>query len=229
VLTCSVVVPVKDDGGALVRCLAALAAQRLPATEVVVVDNGSSDASAAIAAAHGARVVREGRRGIAAAASAGYDAASGDLILRLDADSRPHPDWTRRVVDRFAGDAALDALSGPGEFTAVPRPLRRALTGWYWRAYFSRIGREVGGPPLFGSNLAMRRGAWLRVADLVHRDDLEVHDDLDLTVHLREAGCRMVVDPALVVPVSARPLVHPFGLLGRVRKADHTIALHPAT
>ncbi|RIX31044.1 glycosyltransferase [Amnibacterium setariae] len=226
--TCSVVVPVKDDGDPLERCLVALDAQRLRPDEVIVVDNGSSDASVAVAEAHGARVVREAQPGIAAAASAGYDAARSDLILRLDADSRPPADWTQRVVDRFVADPALDALSGPGEFMVVPRPLRRALTGWYWYAYFERIGRKVGGPPLFGSNLAMRRAAWERVADRVHREDQGIHDDLDLTVHLREAGCRLEVDPALLVPVSARPLLHPVGLIGRARKAEHTIALHPA-
>jgi cellulose synthase/poly-beta-1,6-N-acetylglucosamine synthase-like glycosyltransferase len=225
--TCSVVVPVKDDGDPLERCLVALDAQVLRPDEVIVVDNGSSDASVAVAEAHGARLVREAQPGIAAAASAGYDAARCDLILRLDSDSRPHAGWTRRVVDRFAEDDGLDALSGPGEFTVVPRLLRRSLTGWYWRAYFNRIGDLVGGPPLFGSNLAMRRSAWQRVSPGVHRDDQGIHDDLDLTLHLREAGCRMEVDPSLVVPVSARPLIHPVGLIGRARKAAHTIELHP--
>lgn len=225
-LSCSVVVPVRDDDRALQRCLQALDRQSTPADEVIVVDNASSDGSVDVAGRHGATVVHEPRVGIAAAASRGYDAAGGDLILRLDADSVPPPDWIRRVVDRFAGDAGLDALSGPGEFTAVPVALRQRLTGWYWRLYFDALGRRVGGVPLFGSNLAMRASAWDRVSSAVHRDDGDVHDDLDLSIHLVRAGSRLDFDAALTMPVSVRPLLHPFGMVHRAQRAAHTLALH---
>lgn len=224
--TCSVVIPVRDDADALRRCLAAVAAQQDPPDEVVVVDNGSGDGSAALAERAGVRLVREQRIGIAAAASAGYDAARGDLILRLDADSRPPADWVGRIRNRFAEEPTLDALTGPGSFDAVPEPLRGPLTGWYWRVYFHRVATRVGSTPLFGSNLAMRGAAWREVTASVHREDPEVHDDLDLTVHLVAAGRRIAFDPDLVVPVSARPLVHPAGLIHRARMASHTLSLH---
>ena len=53
----SVVIPVKDDAVALRHCLRALADQTVPALEVVVVDNGCTDDSVAVALEHGARVV----------------------------------------------------------------------------------------------------------------------------------------------------------------------------
>lgn len=225
-LSCSVVVPVRNDDRALQRCLQALDRQSTPADEVVVVDNASSDDSGTVAARHGAALVHEYRVGIAAAAARGYDAAGGDLILRLDADSVPPPDWIRRVVDRFTRDPDLDGLSGPGEFTVVPVALRRRLTGWYWRLYFDALGRRVGTTPLFGSNLAMRSSAWSRVRSAVHRDDGDVHDDLDLSIHLVQAGSRLAFDPDLTMPVSARPLLHPFGMAHRAQRAAHTLALH---
>ncbi|MGT2426083.1 glycosyltransferase [Amnibacterium kyonggiense] len=226
--TCSVVIPVRDDAVALRRCLAAITVQQDAPDEVVVVDNASGDGSAALAERWGARVVREQRIGIAAAAAAGYDAAAGELILRLDADSRPPADWVGRIRRRFAADPALDALTGPGAFTAVPAAVRGPLTDWYWRTYFDRIGRRVGATPLFGSNLALRAEAWRAVAGAVHRADPEIHDDLDMTVHLVAAGRCIAFDPQLVVPVSARPLLHPFGLIRRARRAAHTLALHRA-
>src|SRR3954452_8207081 len=90
--TVSVVIPVKDDAVALERCLRLLGQQTVAPLEVVVVDNGSRDASAAGARRHGARVVTEPTPGIPAAASTGYDAARGDLIARCDADSVPDTD-----------------------------------------------------------------------------------------------------------------------------------------
>jgi glycosyltransferase involved in cell wall biosynthesis len=225
-VSCSIVIPVLDDAVALERCLRALARQTRHPMEVVVVDNGSADDSAAVAERYGATLLREDQAGIAAAAAHGYDAATGDLILRLDADSAPARDWVARIVDAFEADPDLDALTGPGEFTGVPTALRRPLTDWYWRVYFDRLGRQVGTRPLFGSNLAMRASAWRAVSRAVHRTDLMVHDDLDLSIHLARAGRRLQVDPRLRVSVSARPLLHPFGMLRRARRAAHTLALH---
>jgi glycosyltransferase involved in cell wall biosynthesis len=227
--SCSVVIPVRNDASALERCLAALERQHVRPIEVVVVDNGSSDDSTAVALRHGATLLHERRVGIAAAAAHGYDAATGDLVLRLDADSVPPEDWTAAVARRFAEEPGLDALSGPGVFTAVPRLLRPVLTDWYWKFYFERLRARVGAAPLFGSNLAMRAAAWRAVRSAVHRDDAMVHDDLDLSIHLVEAGRRLALEPTLRMPVSARPLLHPFGMLLRARRAAHTFALHSGT
>ena len=224
--TCSVVIPVRDDARSLERCLSALDRQTLRPTEVIVVDNGSSDDSGAVALRHGATLLHEQQVGIPAAAAHGYDAATCDLVLRLDADSIPPADWTSRVTAAFAADQDVDALTGPGAFTAVPRPIRRLLTGWYWHVYFEGFRSRVGAVPLFGSNLAMRRSAWQQVSASVHRDDAMVHDDLDLSIHLVQVGRRLAFDPDLLVSVSARPLLHPFGMAKRARRAAHTLELH---
>jgi cellulose synthase/poly-beta-1,6-N-acetylglucosamine synthase-like glycosyltransferase len=224
--SCSVVIPVRNDARVLDRCLTALEHQTVGPLEVIVVDNGSDDDSVAVALRHGATVLHERRIGIAAAAAHGYDAARGELVLRLDADSVPPADWTARIARRFAADPDIDALTGPGVFTAVPRPLRPVLTDWYWRVYFERLGSRVGAKPLFGSNLAMRATAWRAVSAAVHREDVMVHDDLDLSIHLVQAERRLGLDPQLRVSVSARPLLHPFGMLQRARRAAHTFALH---
>jgi glycosyltransferase involved in cell wall biosynthesis len=222
----SVVIPVKNDAVPLAACLRTLEAQRRQADEVIVVDNGSEDGSPEVAAAWGARLLSEPRPGIAAAAATGYDAATGDLIGRLDSDTQLGPGWVARALRDFAALPDLDGVTGPAVFTGVPPGTGALLANWYLAIYFRGLGRRLGQPPLFGSNMAMRREAWAEVSDAVHRDEPAIHDDLDVSIHLVLAGRRLAVDRALVVKASGRPLAHPFGMLERARKAEHTLRLH---
>ncbi|MDP4334552.1 glycosyltransferase family 2 protein [Curtobacterium sp. A7_M15] len=221
--TVTVVVPVLDDADQLRRCLEAVARQtRLP-DEVVVVDNGSSDDSAAVASQAGARVLHEPVRAIAAAASRGYDAATSTLIARLDSDSCPGPDWLERALRHFDDDRVV-AVTGPGEFRGLGRLERAFWHVAYMRAYFALMTAALWRPPLFGSNLVIRRRAWEAVRSRVHRYDAEVHDDVDLSVQLDPAW-PVVLDRSLVMSVSGDPVRDLPGLLVRTRKALRTLAL----
>jgi glycosyltransferase involved in cell wall biosynthesis len=201
----SVVIPVRDDAVQLERCLELLARQSVPPLEVVVVDNGSTDRSVEVATRHGARVVPEPVRGIPAAAATGYDAARGEVIARCDADSRPPEDWVERIVRNLARDPALDAVTGRGRFYGLPRWLAPLVSRAYLGAYYLLVHAALGHTAVWGSNMALRRGAWEQVRDLVHRWDAEVHDDLDLSFALGPR-CRVRYDRRLVVGVSARSL-----------------------
>lgn len=218
----SVVIPVLDDAPELAGCLAALGAQRRLPDEIVVVDNGCGDDSAGVARRAGARVVDEPVRGIPAAAATGYDSATGDVIARLDADSRPGPDWLGRIEAAFAEDPILAAVSGPGEFIGLTGWRARAATLLYMDAYFFSVGAAMAHPVLFGSNLAMRREAWERVRDGVNRTDPELHDDIDLSFQFGAAD-RLLVDRTFTVGISARPFDDPAGMRRRFSRAFRTI------
>lgn len=217
------VIPCRNDAPFLEECLRALAAQTRPADAVVVVDNASADHSASLARAHGARVVSEPAVGVWPAAARGYDEVRGfDVIARLDADSRPHPDWLARVVRAFA-DPALGVLTGGAEFYGSNRLIRHVGARWYIGGGTYWVRRWLGIPLVFGSNFAMRSAVWERVRERVDRANPGIHDDLDLTIRLRAAdGVRY--DPTLVMPVSSRPFAHPAALWRRVWRVVPTFA-----
>ncbi|MEN2741241.1 glycosyltransferase family A protein [Microbacterium sp. X-17] len=221
----TVVIPCRDDASFLEECLAALNRQTRPAHRVIVVDNDSSDDSADVARRHGASVVEEPLVGIWPAASRGYDEALGasDIIARLDADSRPHPDWIARIVAAFTADPGLSVLTGGAEFYGAS-PLTCYL-GRHWYIGGGRVWIKLwlGVPLVFGSNFAMRADVWERVRTRVHRGNSRIHDDLDLTIHLRETDV-VRWDHDLRMPVSARPLRTPRGLLRRVWRVVPTFA-----
>jgi glycosyltransferase involved in cell wall biosynthesis len=224
----TVVIPCRNDAEFLTPCLEALAAQTRPADRVIVVDNASTDASAEVARRFGADVIDEALVGVWPAASRGYDEAMDDadgcdLIARLDADSRPHPDWIARLADAFAADPNLGVLTGGAEFYGAS-PLTNYLgEHWYIGGGHYWVKKWLGIPLVFGSNFAMRTSVWRRVRDRVDRTNALIHDDLDLTIRLRQAdGVRL--DPELRMPVSARPLVTQRGLWRRVWRVVPTFA-----
>lgn len=220
----SVVVPVRDDAVHLRRCLDALVAQTLPATEVIVVDNGSSDDSVLVARAAGAVVLSEPVRGIARASARGYDRARGSVLVRLDADSVPPPGWIAEAVRLLAAPSVV-AVTGPGRPRDGGAVLRRVWDAVYMRPYFTLMWAALGRPPLFGSAMAMHRTTWLAVRGRAHRDDPEVHDDIDLSMQL-DPGWRVLLDPALAVDVSARPLSGLGSAVLRTRRALHTFRVN---
>jgi len=216
----TVVIPVRDGAEVLRRCLSALGAQTLLPEEVIVVDDGSRDDSAAVAAAWGARVVSIDAASIPAASAAGYDEARSAIIARLDADSVPPPDWLASVAGGFRRNPELAALTGPGVFSRGP--LRGMQSALYLGAYRLLAGLALGHPPLFGSNLALRREEWQRVRGEVHRDDPMVHDDFDLAFHVGagirwDRALRVAIDPPSLAPESVRV---------RIRRGFRTVFIH---
>jgi glycosyltransferase involved in cell wall biosynthesis len=105
----SVVIPVFDGERLLAEAIESVLAQSLPAAEVVVVDDGSTDGSAKVAESFGppVRVLRRPHRGVAAARNAGVEESAGELIAVQDADDLMKP----RRLERQA--AALGQASSP--------------------------------------------------------------------------------------------------------------------
>jgi len=227
VTTVSVVIPVLDDAAALRRCLVSLAAQSRPADEIVVVDNGCSDDSAQVARACGARVVVEPVRGSPMAAATGYDAATGDVIARCDADSRLPPDWVEHVVRVFERNPHLDAVTGPGWFHDLPWGTRHLAGVFYFTGLFAGFGSAIAAIPLWGSNMALRATAWRTVADRVHRHAAGIHDDLDLSCVLGPRG-RVRLMPGVVVAVDGRMFASPRAAHQRLSWAMATLRLNRA-
>jgi glycosyltransferase involved in cell wall biosynthesis len=103
-LSASVIVPVYNGARTLDACLSALSSQTpIPGPyEIIVVDDGSTDGSAELAARHGARVIRQERQGAAAARNAGAQRAQGEILLFTDADCEPLPDWLAEMAAPLA-------------------------------------------------------------------------------------------------------------------------------
>ncbi len=113
----SVVICTFNGERTLGETCAAVARLEYPDLEVIVVDDGSTDASAAIAAEHGFTVISTENQGLSAARNTGARAATGEIVAYLDDDAAPDPHWLHYAVDAFAREGVV-AVGGPN--VAVP-------------------------------------------------------------------------------------------------------------
>src|SRR5262252_1879852 len=118
----------------LPACLDALAAQRgAPPFDVIVVDNGSTDGSAAFVRERwpAVRVVETGANlGFAAGNNAGAREARGDWLVFLNNDTAPEPDWLARLYAEAAGRPEFDLLTSRIVFMDDPSILDSAGDGY---------------------------------------------------------------------------------------------------
>jgi len=183
----SVVIPARDAAETVGGVLEALAAQEPAPAEVIVVDDASRDATAAIAEQHGAKVVRvERSRSAGGARNRGWDEATGDVVVFLDSDAIPADGWAaglQRALEEFPDAVVTCART----FTARTR--------WGWVAHlefetpYLPQGEPGERPTLSSFCMALPREAPLR-----WHESYGGEDGL-FSVDALAAGYRLVFDP----------------------------------
>ena len=183
----SVVIPVHNGGRFLAEAIDSVLAQGYPHREVVVVDDGSTDDSAAIARARPVRYQRQENQGVAAARNAGLAAARGELIAFLDQDDVWLPHKLDAQVAFLLEHPSVDMVISPLEVEVEPGA---APLSWFE----PDAGMDVQLVPLLGTLLA-----WRRCFDRVGGFDTryEIASDTDWIMRARDAGLVLEAAPGV--------------------------------
>jgi glycosyltransferase involved in cell wall biosynthesis len=222
----SLIIPAYNEERYLARCLDSVAAQVTPLYEVIVVDNTSTDRTAEVAGRYPfVKLLREPHRGRVFAQNAGFNAATGTIVARIDADAILPADWSSHILTYFnRPDVPQTGWTSGAAFYNVRFP--KFVSGVYdWIAF--RLNHLLTGhPTLWGSSMALPASLWNQVKDEVcMRPDL--HEDLDLSIHLHRHGYQITYDTHAKVGAELRPAyAGPSAVWRYLQMWPRTLAIH---
>lgn len=197
----SLVIPVYNEEKYLKATLLAIKNQTVNPDEIIIVDNNSTDQTLAVIDGLGLKVevISEKQQGMTFARNAGFNVAEYEVIARVDADTIPPPDWIKRIKEDF-DKYPVDGLTGPVYFSG--QLFKSTL---YARLLFA-VSRLLNGGHnvLLGPNMAIKKTVWEKIKFQVCTDNKKVHEDIDLAIHIKKAGGKIMVDNSLVVAASDR-------------------------
>jgi GT2 family glycosyltransferase len=193
----SVVICTYNGSATLRDCLEGVLTLHYPSYEVIVVSDGSSDASAQIAAEYeGVRVIETEQRGLAAARNTALEAADGEIVAYIDDDAIPDPDWLKHLAATFAS-GPFAAVGGPNVLPpgagAVARCVANAPGGPTHVLVSDRVAEHVP-----GCNMAIHKSALEEIGGF-DPQFRAAGDDVDVCWRLLDAGKRIAFSPGAVV------------------------------
>ncbi len=217
-LTLSIIIPVYNEESHLRNCLQSIADQVVPPDEVIVVDNNSTDSTVEIANAFPfVKVISEKKQGVVFARNKGFNAAKSTIIGRIDADTILPIQWTRTVHDLFK-NPRVAGITGPVSYYDMPFEPMGFRLDKSLRWLFNKT-QPINW--LFGTNMAIRRTAWKAVEkDVCSRSD--IHEDLDLAIHLQQKGKEVLYSPQLYAGMSSRRFDDSYPAFYRYLRMHHT-------
>ncbi len=231
--TVSIVIPAYNEEATIRACVLAALHQTSPACEIIVVDNRSTDGTAACIAdlqeehpeAPLILVRQDAEQGLVPTRNFGLNMATGEVIGRIDADSVIQPNWVQEVQHAFL-DEAVAAATGPVLYYDMPLQQFGLKADNRVRKFILTLSRDY--HFLFGSNMAIRHSAWLTIRDQTCRDAAdEMHEDIDLSIHLAQNQLTVAYVPTMVSGMSARRLEDsPRAYAYYVRRFERTYAHH---
>jgi glycosyltransferase involved in cell wall biosynthesis len=188
--TISAIIAVHDGERTLERALRSVVGQSRPPCDIVVVDDGSSDESSAIARLFSeVRCVRSEHRGQAHALNLGVDLAQGDLLTFLDADDEWLPNKLATQLEALCANADLDMVFGHAEQVVDP-----ALSVDRGVRVPSQRAQSL--PARLPSAMMIRRSAFLRAG--AFDPELRIGMVIEWYARARDAGLEELILPEVV-------------------------------
>lgn len=199
----SVITPCYNQGHFLAEAIDSVLGQSYPHVELLVVDDGSTDQTAAVAAGYGNRIryLYKANAGLSAARNTGLLAATGEFVLFLDADDALHPEALQRHVEAAAAHPSAAVFHGAHQCVDVGgRNLRRYEAASLGDDPFHRLLTGNPAPPHVHM---IRRAAFARTG--LFDVSLRASEDWDMWLRLAAVPYEFVAVPGAVAIYRSAP------------------------
>jgi glycosyltransferase involved in cell wall biosynthesis len=201
----SVIIPAKNEALNISRCINSIykSTKNQGKVEIIVIDNGSTDKTVAIAKSKGAIVFTDKTANVSGLRNLGASKASHNIIAFIDADCEALPGWLENA-NKTLSESKVGLT---GDFCLVPE-----THGWIENSLYAKVERQK------------RNVAYLGSANMVTKSDIFFHvggfdtnaltgEDYIFCVKLKKYGYRVVADPAVSVihygyPKTLKQLFH---------------------
>lgn len=234
-LNVSIIIPAWNEEDRIVDCLDNAVRQTIMPHEILVVDNRSTDRTVEIVEQYiqdhpdvpVKLLHQDEEQGLIPTRNYGLNAATGDVLGRVDADCMLKPDWVEVVSGIFTEDAEAMGATGPVTYYDMPA---RKMALWGDDNVRRHTYRADGGKVLlFGSNMALRATAWRAIANEVCLDKADImHEDVDVSLHLLGRGMKTVYSDRMICGISARRMDTSFKSFRKyMKRFKNTFNAHP--
>ncbi|MEW5717977.1 MAG: sugar transferase [Chloroflexota bacterium] len=198
-VTASVIIPAYNADATIAACLNALARQTLARAqyEIIVVDDGATDATRALAEKHpGARVLAMAHRGAAAARNLGARAARGAILVFTDADCAPTENWIEAMCAPLADPNVVGAK---GIYRTRQRELVARFVQLEYEEKYARMSRASAIDFIDTYSATYRRDLFLANAGFDESFPAASVEDQEFSFRLAKQGHRLVFAPQAIV------------------------------
>jgi glycosyltransferase involved in cell wall biosynthesis len=198
----SVVIPVYNEEKYIGPCLDSLEKQIEKPDEIIIVDDNCTDKTTSIVKKYKKslpiKIVNEKKLGIVFARNKGFNEAKGDILARCDADSILSSNWIKKIKENFSKNK-IDGLTGPIIFYDF-----FSKTSFFSKIYLLLMKILQNGETLMGPNMAISKNIWQKIKKEVCFNEKNIHEDIDLSLHILKNKGKIVYDWDLLVYSSAR-------------------------
>jgi GT2 family glycosyltransferase len=185
------------NGSKTIReCLEGFQRVKYPNFEVIVVDDGSTDPTAAIAREFPVRLIQTENRGLSSARNTGMEAAGGEIIAYIDDDAIPDPHWLEYIAHGFRNKECA-AVGGPNILPESALPLSECVANAPGNATHVLLTDQVA-EHLPGCNIAIRKSALQAIGGFDEKFRI-AGDDVDVCWRLQQAGWTLRYEAGAVV------------------------------
>lgn len=201
----SIIIPARNEEHYIAPCLESILRHGAGGfSEVIVIDNASTDRTAEVARRFpGVRVVSEPEKGLTKARQRGLAEARGSVLAYVDADTRMPRDWMQIAEDVFSRHPDVVSLSGPYRYYDGSR-WRNAIMHSIWRIC-APVGYAIAGYMILGGNFVVRKDALVSAGGF--DTTIEFYgEDTDLARRLHRQG-RVIFRMDFFIYSSSRRLI----------------------